>query len=232
MGARISSTSILQRRVLVALCLAIAGSSSCLAATTTYTATALVSPNGMPLSGQAINNAGVIVGNVYRLNDRSDTFAYFPPDRYRHWEVRGSAQSAASAIDARGDVAGWSSVSSTGGGMVHRAYLRPAHGEFIDLFAGLDPRTSGEPTAVNDSLMVAGYYSADPDGPQRSFAWSKGMFVDLGTLGGADATALAINEAGVVVDRQLDLARHALARRRRRGHRRDQGQFERRPRNQ
>lgn len=56
----------------------------------------------------------------------------------------------------------------------------------------------GIPTAISDAGQVVGYLYA-PGYQTRAFSWKVASgFLDLGTLGGAGATAAAVNELGLV----------------------------------
>jgi probable HAF family extracellular repeat protein len=58
---------------------------------------------------------------------------------------------------------------------------------------------SGVATDVNNQGQVVGYH--DTNNGTRAFIWANGTLQNLGTLGGGDSRAFAINEAGQVVGR-------------------------------
>lgn len=57
------------------------------------------------------------------------------------------------------------------------------------------------PKKINSSGQVVGYYAVDPAaGESHAFLWSSGGGMqDLGTLGGTDSFAQAINDQGQIV---------------------------------
>jgi probable HAF family extracellular repeat protein len=152
--------------------------------TTTCTPLATVPGSGM-YSVEAINEAGIIVGN-------RDTLAL-------RWEgagvtvlsESGGVANGPQALNERGDVVGWS-TEFTG---VRRATLWRDGGKAVDLGV---PGPS-EAVAVNERGDVVGWTSADnPDAP-RAFLWRDGRVTYLGSLGGAHSLPVALNDRGTIV---------------------------------
>ncbi len=61
------------------------------------------------------------------------------------------------------------------------------------------PYFASTPTAINASGQVAGFYSNDVNGHPNAFLFQYGHITELGTLGGANAAALGLNNQGQVV---------------------------------
>ena len=120
----------------------------------------------------------------------------------------GGANSQTSAISANGLAVGFSDngLLDASGMTVGRATLWTKEGKITDL--GAVPRgTSSLAIAINNRGHVVGFSDNDiPDAfsmaglanQTRAFLWQNGVIKDLGTLGGADALASNVNEAGQV----------------------------------
>ncbi|MFL5310752.1 MAG: hypothetical protein ACJ79H_09910, partial [Myxococcales bacterium] len=110
----------------------------------------------------------------------------------------------ASGIAANGDVAGYELR-----GADRRAVLFTARGQMVDLSGGKGSYTSAN--VVNAAGRVAGDWLT-PGDEYHAFLLDPGGFSDLGTLGGIESLAFAINERGQITG-QAQLAkgpRHAF----------------------
>ena len=122
----------------------------------------------------------------------------------------GGTDSAAFAINNKGQIAGWSFTNTTpnpvvttcGGSTVNVPTEDPflwENGKMIDL--GTLGGTCGQAEALNNRGQVVGYSDlAGDNAGVHAFLWDKiGGMQDLGTLGGATGAGLSINDAGDVV---------------------------------
>ena len=151
----------------------------------------------------AVNNAGMIVGNIGALNDQ-----YFGLDMRAFMTRRdgrgvvdlgtlGGTRSQATAVNHAGQVVGWSTIA---GSRIEHAFVTGADGIGMRDLGHLGG-TCASASAVNNAGQVAGYactvkdkfvhaFVTGPDGTQMR---------DLGTFGGHDSSALGVNNHGVVV---------------------------------
>jgi probable HAF family extracellular repeat protein len=85
-----------------------------------------------------------------------------------------------------------------------RSMFRAADGHIVDMFQG-HWKDSSAPTGINSAGVVVGVYVRYPRPGQlptsRGYAWKDGQITFLGSLGGKQTTATAINDAGVIVGR-------------------------------
>ena len=120
----------------------------------------------------------------------------------------GDAASQAAAINAGGQVVGYSGVA--GFPPWHAFVWTQAEG-MVDL--GTLGGTFSQAAAVNDGGQVVGFADSSPFGPTHAFSWtSAGGMVDLGTLGGTFSRARAINASGQIVGNSTtaDGSQHAV----------------------
>lgn len=140
----------------------------------------------------AINSAGQIVANA-----GDDPTTPESSDRVRAlvWQSGklvpvGGWNSAAKAMNDRGQVVGWNTKRGA-----HHAFLWQA-GRERDL-GTLGGRES-EAVAINDRGQVVGW-ATTKKGARHAFLWQSARMRDLGTLGGKESAATAINARGQVV---------------------------------
>ncbi|MEU8082197.1 hypothetical protein AB0B57_00975 [Micromonospora sp. NPDC049101] len=94
---------------------------------------------------------------------------------------------AATAMNDRGDIVGWSTVASGA-----RHAVRWRHGVITDLGV-LPGDTDSEAVDVNEFGDVA-ITSFGPDYLTRAVLWRNGHLLDLGTLGGENSVAIGVND--------------------------------------
>ena len=108
----------------------------------------------------------------------------------------GGNRSSAAAINARGDVVGWSTLA--GDSAIHAFLYQSRHPRMIDV----DPRgatVSSEALAINDRGCIAGDIAVG-GGALHPALFVRGRTIDLGTpMGLPSASAVAINHAGDVL---------------------------------
>jgi probable HAF family extracellular repeat protein len=155
------------------------------------TVQALTGSSGDHSSALGVNGSGIVVGTV---GGNSDQAMRWPSPNWTNW-VHGQ-RSAATAINASGDIVGYHSIGSSP--FTYTAFVW-SDGVLIDIpphsVSGYD---SSIATAINDHGQVAGYYGGN--GPYfRSFLWANGQRQDLGAIGTQDVVATDINNQGQIV---------------------------------
>jgi probable HAF family extracellular repeat protein len=162
--------------------------------------TDLATLTGAPLVvANAINDAGQIVGRVVTGNSQrgfaEHAFVY-SGGKLTDLGTLGGTTSAGTAINAAGQVAGWSETAArdSWGSFTH-AFLS-AGGRLVDL-GTLGGRVSYA-TGIDARGRVTGY-SSTPTENVHAFQWSGGRMTDLGTLGGAWSYPFGSNASGEVV---------------------------------
>jgi probable HAF family extracellular repeat protein len=148
----------------------------------------LGTPFGTHSEARGLSDAGLVVGKgganwAATWSGGWNVLGVLPPGGMG-WE------SQAVAVNASGQVAGWSDVA---GG--RHAFLWD-NGVMADL--GTLGSSQSVACGINDDRAVAGY-SDTTDGCSRAFLWEGGAMVDLGTLGGRNSRAYDINNAGSIV---------------------------------
>ena len=144
---------------------------------------------GTSSSGAAINSRGKVTGTAETVDGEMHAFLWTHGKMTDLGILPGMPPSGGQAINQRGEVAG------TSGMRFARAFLW-VRGEL----SGLRPLETGDfssATAINERGDVAGVSRVNRFFV-RATVWIDGLPVDLGTLGGVQSAALAINNRGWV----------------------------------
>ena len=157
---------------------------------------------GRQSGATAINTRGQVVGQV----DYSHAFLW-ENDRMRDLGTLGGARTEAVDINRRGQIVGSSDTK-----IVYRdTILEHAthtflwqNGKMIDLGTLGGQSDSDGPAMINERGQIVGQSATnkkDNDGfpIMHAFLWQDGKMTDLGTLGGPESNATAINEQGQVI---------------------------------
>ena len=149
----------------------------------------------------AINDSGVIVGSSAAANGIGEAAMWQNGQVLALGTLPGGdaakgfvLDSTATAINASGQIAGWSLNAS------HVAHaVTWINGSIQDLGA-LSATDSSDATGINDQGQIVGYDTLSSTGQTHAVLWQNGTMTDLGTLpGDAFSKALGINDAGIIV---------------------------------
>jgi probable HAF family extracellular repeat protein len=163
------------------------------------------SPNLSGSSAAAVNDAGVVAGQVTYQGGATHA-ATFDNGQVHDLGTLGGSNSAGYGINASGTVVGEADVAS---GDQH-AFLSQG-GTMLDL--GALGGSFSLARGLNDLGAVTGYAAIDAAGDYRAFVFAGGIMSGLGTLGGNYSEGYAINNAGQVVGYAYlagDIAYHAF----------------------
>ncbi|MBI5089730.1 MAG: PxKF domain-containing protein [Actinobacteria bacterium] len=147
-----------------------------------------------------VNDSGLIVGSG------GTAFVWDPVTGVHDLGTLGGSSSGARAINASGQVAGWADdpVRGPDVGVLWSAAGVPRS---IGTLPSSGPWTEGCCSGaldVNDAGVVVGYGLVDGDDVSRAVVWNAASGLrDLGTLGGEDATAYAINATGTIAGESI-----------------------------
>lgn len=150
-------------------------------------------PDGFGASD--LNDAGWVVGNPGFVIDLAGGF--------RELDTLGGGSAVAQAVNATGAVAGSADLGPNGRPAV--AVLWDPSGVPLGLgtLPAVGPYGAGNTSGaydVNAGGMVVGWGTVEGDSVSHAFVWDESTGIrDLGTLGGEEASAYAVNDAGLIV---------------------------------
>jgi len=146
--------------------------------------------------GNGINDAGTVVGTVTHIENR----AYIDRATVFHGNgvatdlgTLGGSSSYANGINNAGTVVGTAYVSAN---TTFHAFVTQG-GKLADIGTLVGASGYSEAYAINEQGLVVGYSLAS-DGGQHAFSYANGTMSDLGTLGGRNSNAYAVNGSGVI----------------------------------
>ena len=172
-------------------------------------ATNLGTLGGVVSVATAVNNSGVVVGYSATSPSNTNHAFVYANGVMTDLGTLGGSTSDARSINSSGTIVG---VAENGSGLSHPyAY---SGGVMTDLYNGTGPGPYfSTASSINDTGTIAGQCLVTGFGNHAS-TLNNGAVTDLGTLGGDNSAALAINNAGAVVgyaDIPDDVAHHAFA---------------------
>jgi probable HAF family extracellular repeat protein len=145
--------------------------------------------------GDALNDAGLIAGSANAASLDRHAFAWTQARGLVDIDTLGSSYSEATAVNARGEVAG--NRVPGGDEILYRAFLWTPGRSMKDL--GTAGGTESFALDMSPGGRIAGIVNLD-NGDQRAMTWTRDESMRLlGTLGGANSRAIQANDRGQVV---------------------------------
>jgi probable HAF family extracellular repeat protein len=155
-------------------------------------------------SANAINDSESIVGYSYTSANQQHAFLWTAANGIQDLtpDLTSNGGSTATAINSSNEVTGY----------YYPAGSTVPVGFLWSQSAGLQQFGTSEtlPFAINNSGTVVGQMT-NASGQHQAFSWTEaGGFVDLGTLGGTESSALGINSSGWIVGTSLSANKNGL----------------------
>lgn len=145
----------------------------------------------------AINSAGMVVGDSFTSSGTAAEAFIYSNGAMANLQTTVGSPGHALAINNAGTIVGWSGTRA--------AYVLYSNGTISNLNAS-------DATGINNSGTIVGDFATNT-GSNHGFSESDGVKTDLGTLGGSESWAAAINDSGTVAGRSYlpgDGAYHAF----------------------
>ena len=183
---------------------AVLAAAPALSSAATYGATKILSLQGQPVIGEALNNTGQVVGHTGNLTAWSAVgFIKTGTTTMTTWNLTGAHFCTASTLNDGGALAGVCRV-----GYNEKAIYKARGGAVVDLFAAY-PNSFDEAFGINASNKVVGTHRATAASAAKAFMWdpATSRFTWLGDLGGVQSVGMSINDADTVVGYSFDAAR-------------------------
>jgi probable HAF family extracellular repeat protein len=144
----------------------------------------------------AINDSGQIVGRVDYGNNSTATPFLYSGGTMTLLPTPSGIVGVAGDINDSGQIVGYTQNTTTG---AYRAFLDTG-GTMYDLnsLATSSDLTLNDAYGLNGSGEIVGY-GTNASGDEHAFVYDNGVVTDLGTFGGENSSAMAINNAGQVI---------------------------------
>lgn len=157
----------------------------------------LVTDGNVSSYGVAINDHGVVGGNIYVGGEHIRGFLY-QNGTVDNIGTFGGDYSPLAAINNNGVATGYAAFEGPAGGYFHAYTYQNGTLQDLGTLLGNGPGISSAGTDINDLGQVVGW-SPSATASFSPFLYSDGQMIDLGTLGGIVAFANALNNHGTVV---------------------------------
>jgi len=148
--------------------------------------------NGADSSARAINDHGVVGGNVYNGGENTRGFL-FHDGIVERIGTFGGDYSPLAAINNHGAATGYAAFEGPAGGYFHAYLYQDGTLQDLGTLTGNGINTFSMGNDINNLGQVAGWSGSG------AFLYSNGSMIDLGALGDYGSSATALNDNGLVV---------------------------------